>query len=122
MPGCSASTRRPPFRPLTGGIACSHSRRCRVERHEFEYKRHGTTPLYGALNVRTGEMQGKTTDRRTSLDFVVFLREGVATCPPNEEIHVILDNLSAHKTKLVETFLDEHFNVTLHFTPMYSTG
>ena len=93
----------------------------RVERHGFEYKRHGTLSLYAALNVRTGEVQGKTTARHTSPDFVEFLGEVVATRALDEEIHVILDNLSTHKTKLVEAFLDEHPNVTLHFTPTYSS-
>ena len=93
----------------------------RVERHGFEYKRHGTLSLYAALNVRTGEVQGKTTARHTSPDFVDFLGEVVATRALDEEIHVILDNLSTHKTKLVKAFLDEHPNVTLHYTPTYSS-
>ena len=93
----------------------------RVERHGFEYKRHGTLSLYAALNVRTGDVVGKTTARHTSQDFVGFLGEVVATCEPVQEIHVILDNLSGHKTKLVEAFLDEHPNVRLHFTPTYSS-
>ena len=50
-----------------------------------------------------------------------FLGEVVATRALDEEIHVILDNLSTHKTKLVEALLDEHPNVTLHFTPTYSS-
>ena len=49
----------------------------RVERHGFEYKRHGTLSLYAALNVRTGEVQGKTTARHTSPDFMDFLGEVV---------------------------------------------
>ena len=93
----------------------------RVERHGFEYKRHGTLSLYAALNVRTGEVQGKTTARHTSPDFVDFLGGAVATRALDEEIHVILDNLSTHKTKLVKAFLDEHPNVTLHYTPTYSS-
>ena len=93
----------------------------RVERHGFEYKRHGTLSLYAALNVRTGEVQGKTTARHTSPDFVDFLGEVVATRALDEEIHVILDNLSTRKTKLVKAFLDEPPNVTLHFTPTYSS-
>ena len=93
----------------------------RVERHGFEYKRHGTLSLYAALNIQTGEVLGKTTARHTSQDFVGFLGEVVATCEREQEIHVILDNLSAHKTKTVAAFLDEHPNVTLHFTPTYSS-
>ncbi len=93
----------------------------RVERHGFEYKRHGTLSLYAALNVQTSEVQGKPTARHTSRDFVDFLADVVATGAAEEEIHVILDNLSTHKTKLVEAFLDEHPNVTLHFTPTHSS-
>ncbi len=50
-----------------------------------------------------------------------FLEEVVATRAPDEEIHVILDNLSTHTTKLVEASLAEHLNVTPHFTPPYSS-
>ena len=67
--------------------------------------------------MRTGDVQGKTTARHTSQDFVGFLGEMVATHQPDEETHVILDNLPAHKTKTVAAFLDE---VTLHFTRTYS--
>ena len=93
----------------------------RIERHGFEYKRHGTLSLYAALNIQTGEVQGKTTARHTSQDFVGFLGEVVTTCEPAQEIHVILDNLSAHKTQTVAAFLDAHPNVKLHFTPTYSS-
>lgn len=93
----------------------------RVERHGFEYKRHGTLSLYAALNTQTGTVHGKTTARHTSDDFVAFLLDVVASCPPDQEIHIILDNLSAHKTKKVTAFLDEHPTVTLHFTPTYSS-
>ena len=93
----------------------------RAERHGFEYKRCGTLSLFAALNTRTGEVHGKTAVRHTSQDFVAFLGEVVARCRPGEEIHVILDNLSAHKTKLVAAFLAEHPNVRLHFTPTYAS-
>ena len=52
---------------------------------------------------------------------VAFLNEVVATQPPDREIHIILDNLSAHKTSLVTDFLNQHSNVKLHFTPTYSS-
>ena len=66
-------------------------------------------------------MQGKTTARHTSLAFVGFLGEVAATRAADEEVYVILDNLSTHQTKLAEAILDEHPNVTLHFTPTYSS-
>ena len=50
-----------------------------------------------------------------------FLGEVVATRAPDEEVHVVLDNLSTHKTKPAEAFLDDHPNVTLHFTPKSSS-
>lgn len=93
----------------------------RAERHGFEYKRNGTLSLYAALNTQTGAVQGKTAARHTSREFVDFLGEVVAGCEPDREIHVILDNLSAHKTKLVAAFLAGHPNVRLHFTPTYSS-
>ena len=71
----------------------------RAERHGFEYKRNGTLSLYAALNTKTGQVHGKTAARHTSQDFVEFLGEVVARCEPDQEIHIILDNLSAHKTK-----------------------
>ena len=93
----------------------------RIERHGFEYYRHGTLSLYAALDVRTGKVQGKTAARHTSEEFVDFLGRVVGACPPQQEIHVILDNLSAHKTTKVQDFLAEHPNVRLHFTPTYSS-
>jgi len=93
----------------------------RIERHGFEYYRHGTLLLYAALDVRTGKVQGKTAARHTSDEFVGFLDQVVGTCQPKQEIHIILDNLSAHKTSKVEAFLHEHANVHLHFTPTYSS-
>jgi len=93
----------------------------RAERHGFEYYRHGRLALYAALDTRTGKVHGKTAARHASVEFVSFLAEVVATRPLGQEIHIILDNLSAHKTKLVQGFLDEHPNVHLHFTPTYSS-
>ena len=93
----------------------------RAERHGFEYYRHGTLSLYAALDVRSGKVHGKTAARHTSDEFVEFLNEVVELCPPQQEIHVILDNLSAHKTHKVSGFLQDHPNVNLHFTPTYSS-
>jgi len=77
----------------------------RAERRGFEYKRNGTLSLYAALNTKTGAVQGKTAAHHTSHEFVDFLGEVVAGCEPGREIHIICDNLSAHKTKLVAAFL-----------------
>src|ERR1700686_520938 len=92
-----------------------------AERHGFEYYRHGTLSLYAALDTKTGRVHGRTAARHTSADFVDFLGEVVAQCRPQQEIHIILDNLSAHKTQLVRDFLQQHPRVQFHFTPTYSS-
>ena len=107
-----ALDRLDPVLPLSPG---------RIERHGFEYYRHGTLSLYAALNTKTGEVLGKTTQRHTTEQFVAFLAQMVASQRQGREIHIIADNLSAHKTKRVEQFLSEHPKVHLHFTPTYSS-
>jgi transposase len=93
----------------------------RAERHGFEYFRHGTLSLYAAFNTKTGEVLGKTAQRHTSAEFVAFLTDIVANQRKGKEIHVIADNLSAHKIKWVDEFLAQHSNIHLHFTPTYSS-
>src|SRR6266404_4604994 len=93
----------------------------RAERHGFEYFRHGTLSLYAAFDTKTGEILGKTAVRHTSAEFVAFLADIVVNQPRGKEIHVIADNLSAHKTGQVDDFLDRHPKVHLHFTPTYSS-
>jgi len=107
-----ALDRLDPVLPLSPG---------RLERHGFEYRRNGTLSLYAALDVKTGKVQGKTAERHTSTEFVGFLEQVVSGCKPGQEIHIILDNLSAHKTNQVEEFLERNANVKLHFTPTYSS-
>ena len=93
----------------------------RAERHGFEYFRHGTLSLYAAFNTKTGDVFGKPAARHTSAEFVAFLEDLVAHQPKHKKIHIILDNLSTHKTRRVERFLAQHPNVKLHFTPTYSS-
>lgn len=93
----------------------------RVERHGFEYVRHGTLSLYAAFNTKSGEVFGKTAGRHTSQEFVAFLEDLVARQPADREIHIVLDNLSAHKAPRVQEFLAAHSNVRFHFTPTYSS-
>jgi len=107
-----ALDRKDPLLPLSPG---------RAERHGFEYYRHGTLSLYAAFNTRTGEVLGKTAERHTSAEFIAFLTDIVVNQPRGQEIHVIADNLSAHKTKAVEAFLERHPTVYLHYTPTYSS-
>ncbi len=107
-----ALDRLDPVLPLSPG---------RLERHGFEYRRNGTLSLYAALDVKTGKVQGKTAERHTSAEFVSFLEHVISGCKPHQEIHIILDNLSAHKTPQVEEFLKRNAYVKLHFTPTYSS-
>lgn len=93
----------------------------RLERHGFEYYRHGTLSLYAALNTKTGKVLGSTARRHTTEEFVAFLGQIVATQPRKRDIQIILDNLSTHKTRRVQQFLADHTNVHLHFTPTYSS-
>lgn len=107
-----ALDRLDPVLPLSPG---------RVERHGFEYYRHGTLSLYAALDVKTGKVHGMTAGRHTSQEFIGFLEGLVTRTPWAKQIHVVLDNLSAHKTKDVEGFLRDHPRVQFHFTPTYSS-
>jgi transposase len=107
-----ALDRRDPVLPLSPG---------RAERHGFEYHRHGTLSLYAALDVQTGKVHGKTARRHTSADFITFLGEIVERTSAAQDIHIVLDNLSAHKTKAVAEFLENNPRVRFHFTPTYSS-
>jgi transposase len=107
-----ALDRLDPVLPLSPG---------RAERHGFEYYRHGTLSLLAALDTKSGAVVGQTVPRHTSAAFVDFLDEIVSGHPKRREIHVIADNLSTHKTQAVRTFLLDHPNVHLHFTPTYSS-
>ena len=107
-----ALNRKDPVLPLSPG---------RAERHGFEYFRHGTLSLYAAFDTKNGTVLGKTAERHTSAQFVAFLGDIVATQPAGKEIHVIADNLSAHKTQGVRDFLALHPKVRLHYTPTYSS-
>ncbi len=107
-----ALDRLDPVLPLSPG---------RAERHGFEYFRHGTLSLYAALNTATGEVLGKTSARHTSAEFIAFLEDLLSTQPAPRQVHLILDNLSAHKTKAVAAFLEHHPRLHLHYTPTYSS-
>jgi transposase len=84
-----------------------------------EYKRHGTTTLFAALDVLKGTVQGMHSQRRRREDFLAFMNEVVAAYP-GEEIHVVLDNLNTHKPKN-DLWLARHPNVHFHFTPTHAS-
>lgn len=93
----------------------------RPERRTFEYKRHGITNLFAAFNTANGEVTGQTKPTRNQNDFIDFLDTLARKYGKRREIHVILDNLSIHKTPKVQQWLAAHSNWHFHFTPTYSS-
>jgi len=86
-----------------------------------DYKRHGTTTLFAALNVLDGRVIGQCMPRHRSEDFVRFLNQVDRETPQELDLHVILDNLSAHKSPKVKRWLGRHTRFHFHFTPTGSS-
>lgn len=84
-----------------------------------EYKRHGTTTLFAALEIATGQVQAGHYARRRRLEFVDFMNDVVAA-HPGTELHVVLDNLNTHKPKH-DAWLARHPEVHFHFTPTHAS-
>ncbi len=89
----------------------------KTEKRTHDYKRHGTTNLFAALNVLTGSVKGRCFDRRRTVEFLKFMNAAIKGYPRSREIHVILDNLPTHNNPEVDEWLAEHLNVKFHFTP-----
>jgi transposase len=92
-----------------------------VERRTHDYKRHGTTSLFAALDVATGKVIGEVHRRHRSTEFRKFLDRIDAEVPTDLEVHLILDNYGTHKTPLIHRWLLRHPRFHLHFTPTYSS-
>ena len=84
-----------------------------------DYKRNGTTTLFAALNVGTGEVTGRHYKRRRRLEFLDFMNRVVKQYQ-GKEVHVVLDNLSTHKPKR-DIWLARHPNVHFHYTPTHTS-
>ena len=91
------------------------------ERRTHNYLRHGTVDLFAALNVATGEVIARCKPQHRAQDFVAFLRDIDACVEAEREVHVVLDNLSAHKAPAVHRWLLRHPRVQFHFTPTYTS-
>jgi transposase len=91
------------------------------ERQTHNYVRHGTLDLFAALNIASGEVIAATKKQHRAKDFVTFLRKVSQTVEPGVEVHMILDNLSAHKAPPVKRWLARHPEFHLHFTPTYAS-
>ena len=91
-------------------------RQGRARRHTHDYRRNGVLDLYAALEVQTGHVTHEISDSHTAADFIHFMTK-VVRAYPDQELHVILDNSSSHSTPAVKTWLENHPQVTFHFTP-----
>jgi len=91
------------------------------ERRTHNYVRNGTLDLFAALNVATGEAIARCKQQHRAKDFVAFLRDIDERVAPTLEIHVVLDNLSAHKSPVVHRWLLRNPRFHFHFTPTYSS-
>ena len=82
-----------------------------------DYKRHGTTTLFAALDVKSGKVIGDCMPRHRAKEFLKFLRGIDRRVPKSREVHLVLDNYATHKTPEVKAWLDKHSRFNLHFTP-----
>ncbi|QYZ67785.1 MAG: IS630 family transposase [Gammaproteobacteria bacterium (ex Lamellibrachia satsuma)] len=89
----------------------------RIASRTHDYKRNGTASLYAAFNILSGEVIAKVTDRHRAKEFIEFLKQIDKSTPEDLDLHIILDNLSAHKTTEVKLWLEKHPRVHFHFTP-----
>ena len=91
------------------------------ERRSHDYVRHGTTSLFAALDVKTGNVIGACHARHRAIEFRKFLDTIEESVPADLDVHVILDNLSTHKAPVVKRWLLRHPRYHLHFTPTSSS-
>jgi transposase len=91
------------------------------ERRTHNYLRNGTLDLFAAINIATGKVLARCKKQHRAQDFVAFLGEIEGSVERKREIHVILDNLSAHRAPAVHRWLLRHPRVHFHFTPTYAS-
>jgi transposase len=103
-----ALDRTQPLLPLAPGIP---------ERRTHDYARHGTTTLFAALDIATGEVIGQLHRRHRSSEFLQFLRTIDANVPAQLDVHLVMDNYGTHKTAAIKAWFSRHPRFTVHFTP-----
>ena len=91
------------------------------QRASHDYVRNGTLDLFAALNIATGQVISDLRRSHTTKDFIAFLTKINSEVPPDLDVHVILDNLSTHKTPAVHEWLLRHPRFHFHFTPTYGS-
>jgi transposase len=111
-PQIQALDRTQPLLPLVPG---------QIERRTHDYKRHGTTTLFAALNAKTSEVITHFYQRHGTVQFRAFLDLIDAQVPPRLDVHLILDNYSTHKTALIRNWFAKRPRFHVHFTPTYAS-
>jgi hypothetical protein len=84
-------------------------RPAQAERRTHDYKRHGTTSLFAALDAQSGKVIGQTHRRHRSIEFRKFLDRIDASVPPDQEVHIVMDNYGTHKTLLIRAWFAKPF-------------
>lgn len=92
-----------------------------VERRTHDYLRHGTTSLFAALDIKTGEVIGKCMQRHRAIEFRRFLDTIEAAVPVHLDVHLVLDNYGTHKTAMIRNWFAKRPRYHLHFTPTSSS-
>jgi transposase len=110
--GIQALDRSAPVLPMMPGMP---------ERRTHDYARAGTTTLFAALDVATGQVIGSLHRRHRAIEFKKFLAKLDTAVPTDLDVHLICDNLSTHKTPAIARWLDAHPRFHLHFTPTSSS-
>ena len=111
-PQIQALDRTQPLLPMLPG---------QVERRTHDYKRHGTTTLFAALNAKTSEVITQFHQRHRSAQFREFLDLIDAQVPRRLDVHIIMDNYSTHKTPLIRAWFAKRPRFHVHFTPTYAS-
>jgi transposase len=107
-----ALDRTQPLLPLRPGQA---------ERRTHDYKRHGIVSLFAALDVKAGTVIGKCMARHRAQDFRKFLDEVERNVPAKLDVHIVMDNASSHKTKMIRNWFAKRPRWHVHFTPTSSS-
>ncbi len=87
-----------------------------IERHTHDYKRHGTTTLFAALDIATGHVTGAVKPKHRHQEFLAFLRQ-LDRAYPEVDLHLVMDNYATHKTPAVKVWLAQHPRFHVHFPP-----
>jgi transposase len=106
-----ALDRTAPILPLQPGLA---------ERRSHDYIRHGTSTLFAALEIATGQVTAACKPRHRNQEFLAFLKQ-VAKAYPDVELHLVMDNYAAHKHAAVKAWLTANPRVVCHFTPTHAS-